>query len=342
MLRKLWPKRLKSDYEAWVNLLASNDLKPEQSIDETFGIYDGDTLIATASYDENILKCIAIRPDYRGGAVFNELLSELTNLLFQKGHRDLFLYTKPDTAEAFTHIGFKVIETVPQKLVFMERSMTGIQKFIEGLKKQKVDLPKDAVVGSIVMNANPFTKGHRALVEKAATECDHVYLFVLSEDKSLFPADVRMNLVKQGTADFKNITYCQTGPYLVSSKTFPAYFLKEDEEVIKIQARLDARIFKHYFSPALGIQRRYLGTEPLSHTTALYNEAMQEVFDGNPEVIILKRVEAGDQVISASRVRQFLKEGKIEEAKALLPPTTAAFLDTLEGEAIIQKAQNEL
>lgn len=77
------------------------------------------------------------------------------------------------------------------------------------------------------MNANPFAKG-RALVEKKPPqECDHVYLFVLSEDKSLFPADVRMNLVKQGTADFKNITYCQTGPYLVSSKTFPAYFLKK-------------------------------------------------------------------------------------------------------------------
>lgn len=82
--QKIMAKR-NGDYEAWVNLLASNDLKPEQSIDETFGIYDGDTLIATASYDENILKCIAIRPDYRGGAVFNELLSSSPTCFSKKG-----------------------------------------------------------------------------------------------------------------------------------------------------------------------------------------------------------------------------------------------------------------
>ncbi len=339
MLRKLWPNRLKSDREAWVDLLATNDLKPENSLDETFGIYDGDMLVATASYDENILKCIAIRPEHRGGAVFNELMSEMTNKLFQQGHHDIFLYTKPESYEAFTHIGFKVIESVADKLVFMERSMAGIRSFIAELEKHKAPLPKDAMVGSIVMNANPFTQGHRALVEKASRECDHVYLFVLSEDRSLFPAATRMQLVQAGTRDLGNLTCLETGPYLVSSKTFPAYFLKEDEEVVKVQATLDAKIFKHYFAPALDIRRRYLGTEPISRTTALYNEAMLEVFDGSIEVVILPRVEANAAPISASRVRELLKDGNLEAAKMLLPPTTAAFLDTEEGAAIIEKAR---
>jgi [citrate (pro-3S)-lyase] ligase len=37
------------------------------------------------------------------------------------------------------------------------------------------------------MNANPFTLGHRHLVEQAAARCDALHLFVVREDASFFP-----------------------------------------------------------------------------------------------------------------------------------------------------------
>ena len=36
------------------------------------------------------------------------------------------------------------------------------------------------------MNCNPFTKGHKYLIEKASKENDVVHLFILTEDKSEF------------------------------------------------------------------------------------------------------------------------------------------------------------
>ena len=44
---------------------------------------------------------------------------------------------------------------------------------------------------------DPFTNGHLYLVEYAARHCDNLYVFVLSEDKSVFPADVRFSLVEK-------------------------------------------------------------------------------------------------------------------------------------------------
>ena len=73
------------------------------------------------------------------------------------------------------------------------------------------------------MNANPFTKGHQYLVEKAAQESPHVYVFVLSEDKSLFSKKHVSQWCKR-VAHLPNVTVLSTEDYLVSSATFPTYF----------------------------------------------------------------------------------------------------------------------
>ena len=75
------------------------------------------------------------------------------------------------------------------------------------------------------MNANPFTKGHQYLVEQTK-ESPHVYVFVLSEDKSLF-SKARFAMVQKGVAHLPNVTVLSTEDYLVSSATFPTYFLKK-------------------------------------------------------------------------------------------------------------------
>lgn len=53
-------------------------------------------------------------------------------------------------------------------------------------------------IGSIVMNCNPFTLGHRYLVEEASRQSDLLYIFVVEEDKSDFPFEDRFNMVKAG------------------------------------------------------------------------------------------------------------------------------------------------
>ncbi len=81
-------------------------------------------------------------------------------------------------------------------------------------------------IGAVVMNANPFTLGHRYLVEKAAKENDFVYVFVVSANTSLFSADERLQLVREGLSDLDNVVVVAGGDYMVSYATFPAYFCR--------------------------------------------------------------------------------------------------------------------
>lgn len=323
--------------QKWIDLLNQAGIKHESVLDETFGIFDNEQLIATASRHHNVIKCVAIEPQHQGGALFNQLITHLFTKVFEDGYSQAYVYTKPESESAFKFLGFKTIESVPEKLVFMEKGFGGIDAFIKMLSKKRIEAPS---VASIVMNANPFTKGHLHLVTQASKENDVVHLFVLSEEMSAFPSATRFDLVKQGVNHLKNVYVHQTGSYMVSAATFPSYFLKEDDDVTMIQARLDTRIFVNHIAPALHITKRYVGSEPLSHATNIYNDALMMEFDNKLQLIIIDRVKSNESIISASLVRQYLKENKIEQIKDFVPETTYQFLQSDQGQLIIKELQN--
>ena len=176
------------------------------------------------------------------------------------------------------------------------------------------------------MNCNPFTKGHRYLIKTAATTCQQVYVFVLSEDRSQFSAKDRMEMVKLGTADLPNVTVLPTGPYLISSATFPTYFLKEREKAEQVHCLLDIEIFCNYYAPKFGITHRFVGTEPLSPMTAQYNEALKKHLpEKGISVVEIPRLENGVP-ISASAVRKALEEADHVTLQAMLPPSSYQYL----------------
>lgn len=332
-MRKLYPQKISSDYKIWQQLLLSQNIKPENSIDATYGLFEGDTLIATASYFNNIIKCVAIDSEYHGGAIFNELMTYLLNELYNKGHQKVYVYTKPSTTNGFKAIGFKEIERVNDDLVFMEKARHGFEEYINNLKKQYVDGER---IGAIVLNANPFTLGHQYLVQQASSQVDVLHLFVVSEEASAFPKDIRKKLVIEGTKHLNNLFVHETDSYIVSSSTFPAYFLKEDVSVTTIQATLDAKIFKNHIAPALGITDRFVGDEPFSPATNTYNEAMKNIFE-DISLHIIKRKEINDRAISATEVRHLLIEGDIQQASILVPQTTADYFISDEFEPIKER-----
>ena len=128
---------------------------------------------------------------------------------------------------------------------------------------------------ALVMNANPFTLGHLYLTERASAENDTVHLFMVSEDASLIPFKVRRRLITEGTSHLDNIIYHDSGPYIISSATFPSYFQKDMDAVIESHAKLDLVIFTK-IAHALGIGRRYVGEEPHSRVTGIYNQIMEK------------------------------------------------------------------
>lgn len=306
----------------WQELLRAASLEADEGVERTLLVWDGDELVATGSRQDNILKCIAVSEERQGEGLTATVLTALRQDAFEAGHRHLFLYTKPKNKWMFSSLFFYPVAQTAEVLL-MENRRGGITEFLAQLPVT----PCEGRVGAAVMNCNPFTRGHRYLIETAARECDRLYVFVLSEDKSEFSAQDRMELVKRGTADLPNVTVLPTGPYLISSATFPTYFLKDRESATRVQCRLDIEIFTKHFVPKFGITHRYVGTEPLSPMTAQYNEALKQYLT-NVELREIPRLESGGAPVSASRVRALLKEGNTEALKALLPDTTVAYLNS--------------
>ena len=309
----------------WTDFLRKAGLHPDESVERTALIWDDrGELIATASRQGNLLKCIAVDDAHQGEGLTATLVSQLRQDAFSQGYSHLFLYTKPKNELQFSSLFFYPIARTADVLL-MENKADGIGQFLQNLPAK----PKTGITGAAVMNCNPFTKGHRYLIETAARECQQLYVFVLSEDKSEFSFKDRMEMVKLGTADLTNVTVLPTGPYLISSATFPTYFLKDRDQATQVQCLLDIEIFCKYFMPRFSIDRRYVGTEPLSPMTDQYNQALVNHLPAKGiELRQIPRLESGSTPISASAVRAALKAGSTDLLKQYLPQTSYEYLKT--------------
>ena len=306
----------------WKSFLKKAALEPDESVSRTVLLWDGDTLVGTGSRTGNLLKCIAVDAERQGEGLTATLVTALRQDAFLEGISHLFLYTKPENKDIFSSLFFYTVAET-DKVLLMENRKDGITDFLNTLPAEKAFGP----VGAAVMHCNPFTRGHRYLIETAACECAHFYVFVVSEDKSLFSAEDRLKMVQLGTADIPNVTVLTTGPYLISSATFPTYFLKEREKAGQIQCLLDIEIFTKFFVPRFSITRRYVGTEPLSPMTNQYNLALKENLPkAGVSLKEIARLEASQAPISASAIRQFLAKRDIKAVKALVPDTTFDYL----------------
>ena len=302
----------------WEQFLARAALKPDPDTDQTVTVWDEGEIIACGSRKGNLLKCIAVDPARQGEGLTASVLTELKQEAFREGHQQLFLYTKPRNKMLFAPLFFYPVAQTDSVLL-MESTRNGIQDFLKGLQKAE----GAGKTGCIVMNADPFTRGHQYLAETAAAQCDRLYIFVLSEDKGAFSAQERMALVKAGTRHLKNVIVNPTGPYLISSATFPKYFLKDRETAQREHYLLDLAVFTKWFVPYFGITHRFAGTEPNCGVTAGYNRAMAELLpQAGVEFVEIQRKQEQNMVISASTVRREMTQGNTDTLKSLVPEAT--------------------
>ena len=335
-------------------LLLAEGIRRDANLDYTCGMYDEEmNIIATGSCFGNTLRCMAVSNAHQGEGLMNQIVTHLISIQFERGNTHLFLYAKCNSAKFFGDLGFYEIARIDGQIVFMENRKTGFTSYLEKLKKEteqsevfrqfSCNDSAKTKIAALVMNANPFTLGHQYLVEKAASENDILHLFIVSEDQSLVPFSVRKKLVLEGTAHLKNIIYHESGPYIISNATFPSYFQKDADAVMESHANLDLTIFVR-IAQTLGINYRYVGEEPNSQVTGIYNEIMAKKLPENQIACkIIPRKEANGSVISASTVRTALKSGKMELLKTLVPETTLRYFQSEEAAPVIEKikaAQN--
>lgn len=312
-------------------LLTSRDLEPDQDIELFVAARRGDRVVGVTGLVGNVIRCTAVSETEEGSCVLLALMQEMAYVALERGRAHLFLYTKPQYREVFESCGFHTIAAVPQA-VLMENTPFGIHAYAERLSELRRLRPK---IGAVVVNANPFTRGHQYLIQHAAQDCDYLHVFVVREESSLIPYADRLALVRAGVDELPERDCILVHPgsdYMVSKATFPTYFLKEDARVTAAATGIDLLLFREHIAPALGITHRYVGTEPFCHVTRQYNEDMHYWLESScsaaPPITVVEvpRVASDGRAISATDVRRRALSGDLTGLDQIVPPATLAYL----------------
>ena len=318
---------------------------------------DDGEMIAGGGLKDDVIKCVAVDDAHKGEAIANTLVSHLISHANQEGYGCIKLFTKPKNRQLFESLSFRLLAEAPEAIL-METGIGGISNTIEALKKIKEESEKYKEYnkeckedskkckentsylntstpqhltttpprgGVVVMNCNPFTLGHRYLIEQAAKQVKRLYVMVVREDCSLFAYTERKAMVEQGVADIENVNVIDGSDYAISRATFPTYFLKRLDDVTDTQILLDLDLFRRHIAPALGAEVRFVGTAPTDELTRSYNELMMESL-GKDHVVQIPRLENGGVAVSASRVRRAMESNSLKEAAQLVPPTTLPYI----------------
>lgn len=319
------------------SFLRSGGLDYDRGIQFTVNFVENGSIIATGSLEKNIIKCLMVSNDHQGEGLSSSLMTQLINQAFRQEHHHLFLFTSPNNKDLFTRQGFYPIAQTGQTLL-LENTKNGIQNFV----KKLINPTKKGTIGCVICNCNPLTNGHLFLIQTAAQQCDLLHVFILSEDRSTFPADVRFNLVREGISCLANAVVHPTSDYLISSVTFPSYFIKDKSKVNDVNFDLDFSIFYEYFVKELNISRRFVGSEPYSEIMSSYNSRMKTFFcNREVEIIEIPRCMFQGTAISATHVRTLLSKGDYDSVRAIVPPVTYRFLFTPCGQKIVKHLMKE-
>ena len=305
-----------------------------------------DEMIAGGGLKGSVIKCVAVADGHKGEAVANVIVSHLIAKANAEGCQCVKLYTKPDNRQLFESLSFRLIAESPNAIL-METGVGGIEKYSEELRVKSEELSvkseelrvkgeelknDESVVsnarkpiGAIVMNANPFTLGHRFLVEQSSELVERLYVVVVREDCSMFSYNERKAMVSQGVRDIGNVVVVDGSDYAVSAATFPTYFLKQLSDATDTQIILDLDLYRRRIAPALGATIRFFGSEPTDPLTRRYNELMHQQL-GEEHVHEIQRKQQEGSAISASRVRKAMMEGCLWDAIQLVPPTTIPYI----------------
>ena len=273
-------------------------------------------ILAGAGIRKDIIKCIAVAEEARSEGLVAPLVSHLISLAASRGIAELKLFTKPENKAIFESLGFHELASAP-KAILMENGR-GLERYCAYLRAQR----KEGRCGVVIMNANPFTLGHRYLLEKAASQVDTLFVIPVKEEGQRFSYAERVSMIKRAEENYflcsspknqfssavanpsspKNqfssadeIVILEGSEYQISAATFPTYFLKNLSDAAETHIRLDLDLFQRHIAPALKAEVRFVGTEPDDALTNHYNTIMKECL---PHVVEIPRLKSSAAPLS--------------------------------------------
>lgn len=309
-------------------------LEFEPDVAFTVAVRDQDgALVGVGSSKGEVLRNIAVDESLQGAGLTATILSALMQDMARRGVLHYFIFTRPAKAFLFANLGFNEIARAEPYAALLESGLGSVASYCDTVAAAAKHLPGKRA--ALVVNGNPFTRGHLSLIQKAAAECPGVIVFVVREDESLFPFADRLRLITEGTADLANVVVVESGKYLISAATFPTYFTRQQDQATA-QARLDATLFALRIAPALGITDRYIGEEPYCPVTAKYNEALRDILpQAGVAVHLARRIAVDGEIVSASKVREMIRTNDWAGLEKMVPPVTLAYLRSGDNKEVL-------
>lgn len=228
-------------------LIEGSGLRFEPAYDELVGIHEGERLIGVGARAGKILKMLAVVPAEQGGPTFSEIVSALVSQGLDAGLDGFFVFTKPKYAASFEALNFSRLAS-HEKVVMLEYG-GGLRRWLAA----HAALRRPGANGAVVLDGPAFSPAQHALVERAAGQVDHLYLFVVG-------ADYRQ--VADEVCDLAGVSALDYADYRLDAASFPSYFLKPDDPVARIRMELDATLFASRIAPHFDIVRRFVNSDP--------------------------------------------------------------------------------
>lgn len=293
---------------------------------------DGSILVG-AGMAGDVIKCVAVSSGMRSEGLLVPVLSHLISEAAARGILNLKVFTKPSYQAVFESLGFKLLASAP--LAVLMENGNGLRDYCEYLSRHKAP-------GVIIMNANPFTWGHRYLINQSLArfatpwpyskssissraQSRDLAIIPVREDVSLFTYEERREMIIKGADGDAEVL--EGSAYQISAATFPTYFLKDLSDAAETQMRLDIDLFGRHIAPALGASIRFVGAEPTDQLTARYNQLLRELLPRyNIMVEVIPRKMDHGVPISAARVREALADGRFSEAASLVVESSRPYL----------------
>lgn len=305
-------------------------------------VNSSDKIIWIAEFDNEKIK--AIKDNKLNYIDLNDLFNRCKN------EKTLFLDSPKHTNSIgneiianclFDEIEFDNIRDNGQRKSYFERVDKQIERFanvditsskakffMRDLKKKKFENSESKRVGMVLINANPFSRGHRHLIDMALKTVDYLYIFVLYENASYFSALDRLHMIKAGTKDLKNVQIIQSSNLIFSQQGFPDYFLKSQIDELNENTEWETIILARDICPMLNIKYRFMGEEEPKSVTDLYNKLVNRINnDYGIETVIIPRIKNEENAtISASLIRNYFKNDNVEALKNLVCSENYSYL----------------
>ena len=200
-----------------------------------------------------------------------------------------------------------------------------MQSYISYVKRHKRSCHDGAIIGSVILTANPLTRGHEYLVHYAMQRCEVLYVFIVEEDRFQYSTLERMSFA-YNVFDDPRIVILSTGNVMTAYYTFPEYFLSSHSCTVgdKMDWRPDYHcfLFGAVVAPILGINRRFIGEEVPGSVTDRYNEKVKAILPSYGIVVeVVPRLRNREGIpVSASRARMYAKDEQWEKLAEMVSP----------------------